>query len=403
MTDPVQVIDPIIIEQAADGSGGDTFLSGGPIFPMPKRRWQPNPSVLPGVALTDSDTTNYWLVVSPRWRCSPVTWPSGYLCPSEGLCAIHGPRCDGRNNSGWIYGMTGRVNSLPIQTTQGGTGIYIPTIGDYPITYRTQYPYVAGTLSVTFQGLALIKGTDYIEVDPALGTFQMISAPATDNSSELMVTYQRLSLTATTGPEPGTYPPEAGYDPPAPVPGSGNIYRPANQRQFGWGTVYDAWNCNMACSAMLLDRHTMGRNTRYVGVPASTPPAHRSYSGVTAVAGTGHDDAKRAWTNGWGQSYTYPGTVPWSYFVNQIQSGRGATVFGRYAYMDSNYKKSQTFDGPHAIYINEELSDGSFWGYDPIVGYPIVYPYNVLRTYADSYNGFRDRIQAGYSRVTPNI
>lgn len=391
--------DPILIEVPPEGG---EFSTGG-LFPMPRRHWTPNPIVVAGSIFATPGYTP-WLVVTPAWRCSPVPWPGGWVCPTFDACAVHGPRCTGSHSSGEIYQVSFSARSLPRQT------VAVPDInptydgnGTWAMVYRTKYPYMPGSLTVTFQGIALTKEVDFIEIDPALGTFQILRFLGQDNAGDMSVHYQWASQVATTGAEPGTLPYEDGEVPPPPVPGPGGVYRPANQRQFGWGTAYDGVNCNMACSAMLLDRHTMGRNTRYVGTPQSTPPMHRFYSGVTAVTGTGHDDARRAWTNGWGESYTYPGNVSWAYFVTQVQSGRAATVFGRYGYMDSTYKKSQTFNGPHAIYINEQLSDGTFWGYDPIVGYPIVYPYSVLKTYADSYNGFNDRIQAGYSRITPRI
>jgi hypothetical protein len=154
---------------------------------------------------------------------------------------------------------------------------------------------------------------------------------------------------------------------------------------------------------MALDRHTLGRNSATIGSPLSTPPAHRFYSGSNSTSGSGMDDSKRAWTDGWSQTFTTPGPVTWDYFLLQIRSGRGATVFGRYLYMASRYKRSQSYNGPHAIYINEQLGDGQFWGYDPIVGYPIVYPYEVLKTYMESYNGFNGKVTSQYTKVTPNF
>lgn len=399
------------------------FPEGGP-FAMPTRPFTLPPRVISGAALVGEGTL--WIIVSPAWRCAAMGKWAGipgvtpttekakkgeeYICPVFDACMNHGPRCDGRLGSGWISNLTPSLTNIPKQTTGGGSmgygpqPSYDPETGAFYGIYQTQYPYQPGTLSLSFQGTALIKDTQFVELDPTQGTFQIIQLIPVEESGELYVEYQ--SYGAETAPLPGTiptYPPGEGGYPDVPDLGPGRTYRPQNQRQSGWGTIYDSTNCNMACSAMALDRHTLGRNTRYVGSPQSVPPSHRYYSGETSLKGTGHDDAKRAWTNGWGQSLTVPGATSWSYFVHQIQSGRGGTIFGRYAYMAQPYKKSRTFNGPHAVYINEQLSDGSFWGYDPIVGYPIVYPYNVLRTYADSYYGFRDRVTAAFTRITPRM
>lgn len=183
-----------------------------------------------------------------------------------------------------------------------------------------------------------------------------------------------------------------------------STYRPQAQRQYGWGTVYDGSNCNMACAAMALDRHTLGAFTQTRGEPLNTPPNQRVYSGSTSLVGTTHEDTTTAWSAGWGKTWSNPGPISWATFVANIQSGRGATIFGLYSAMDDTYKKSQTFDGAHALYINEQLGDGSFWGFDPLVGYPIVYPYSVLRTYAESYYGpSTGRVSAGFTRVTPYV
>jgi cell wall-associated NlpC family hydrolase len=195
--------------------------------------------------------------------------------------------------------------------------------------------------------------------------------------------------------------PPAGEEPP-PQTQQTVPYRPAAQRQFGWGTVYDGANCNMACAAMALDRHTLGEHTATQGNPLNTPPNQRLYSGSTNMQGTGHEDTATAWSNGWNETYVNPGPMTWSTFVSNVQSGRGAIVFGRYDQMADSYRKSLTFDGPHAIYINEMLGDGSFRGHDPLVGYSIVYPYTVLQTYALSYYG-NGYISAGFTKVTPNI
>lgn len=408
MTDDSFTIFNPIPEPDGDNYGAD-HLGGVVPFLIPERYWTPAPFTIPG-SLLPTETKRLWIRIGPAWQCDPVVWGGansfGYLCPPPGLCAVHGPRCSGEANSGQVDSINLHGRSIPrgvTYPTPASAPYTDPETGVFTRTYRTSHAYEPGSLHLAFQGITLVKGVDYEETDPSSGLFTLLKTLTTDSAAELSISYMGYGeafTDATTYPD---YPANGGYPVPPPLPGEGGIYRPANQRQFGWGTVYDSVNCAMACSAMALDRHTLGRNTRYLGSPLSTPPAHRFYSGVTAVVGTGHDDVSRAWSTGWGESLTRLGNIPWGNLVYQVQSGRGVIVFGRYAYMASGYKKSATFDGPHAVYINDQLSDGSFWGYDPIVGYPIVYPHNVLRTYADSYNGFSDRMSCSFTRVTPRV
>jgi len=346
-----------------------------------------------------------WIVITPGWEsqrdgyyCDPL-YTQGPFHP----CAGRGPRCTGEGNSGVVALTAFNIITRPVYTGLNnlttGASWFGPAPDSQSTLYRTQYPYVTGTLTVQWQGVL----ADAHEYDPPNGLF-ILPMDLTDQAGFITVTYRRADI-ATTNPTLPQVPPGEPGAPYIPPPGNpnGHPYRPANQRQFGWGTIYDSTNCNMACAAMALDRHTLGQYTRYRGFPQNTPPNMRAYSGSTNLNGTGHDETNRAWDNGWNEDWSYGGPVAWSTMVANIASGRGCTVFGRYAYMEVGYKKSRTYDGPHAIYINEQLSDGSFWGYDPIVGYPIVYPYNVLKNYAESYYGFNGRVPAGFTRVTPNI
>jgi len=346
-----------------------------------------------------------WVVITPGWECQR----GGYYCDplyTEGPlhpCAGRGPRCTGQGNSGVVsltgFGIDTRAVFTGANNLTTGASWHGPAPDGQSTLYRTQYPYVTGTLTVQWQGVL----ADAHEYDPTNGLF-VLPMDLTDQAGFITVTYRRADI-VTTNPYPPQTPPGEPGDPYTPPPGNpdGQVYRPANQRQFGWGTIYDSTNCNMASSAMALDRHTLGAHTRYRGDPLNTPPNMRFYSGDTDLDGTSQADTTHAWANGWGETWNYGGPVAWATTVANIQSGRGAVVHGRYAYMAAPYKKSRTYNGNHAIYINEQLSDGSFWGYDPIVGYPIVYPYNVLKTYAESFYGFNGRVNAGFTRVTPRI
>jgi hypothetical protein len=238
-----------------------------------------------------------------------------------------------------------------------------------------------------------VSGVDFIEVDPGLGSFKLLHL-CEDLSQQLTLSYVPIYEVA------GGTPPAILPDPGADASGT-SVYRPADQMQLGWGTRYDGVNCGMTASAMALDRHTLGAYSATNGYPLSTPPNMRNFSGVTAVDGTNLQDAIAAWHNGWRQTLTYPGFTSWSYFVARITEGRGAICEGSYATLPTYLKKQASFDGPHSLYINEMLSDGSFWGFDPLYRAPLIYPADVLRTYMEALaNG---QIEAAYTQITARV
>jgi hypothetical protein len=221
------------------------------------------------------------------------------------------------------------------------------------------------------------------------------------------VRYLRASDTTTEyeegarGPSPGT----EGDPYPDPVAGlsGGRVYRPVGQKQMGWGTKYDSSNCNMASSAMALERHSLGyfHPNRTSNGPASTPPNHRYFSRSTSLLGTTMQDAVRAWSNGWKEDLIWPGPVPWDYFVSQINSGRGAIAWGLYSAMHPSYRKG-TFAGTHAIYVNEQFEDGSFWAVDPLYGYAKIYPRSVLYNYMQP-SASGNNVIASFTLRTPVV
>lgn len=245
-------------------------------------------------------------------------------------------------------------------------------------TYVTRYPYQPGSLRVYFQGILMRAGTDYTEVDPASGTFRILGNR--DISSQLYVRYRRS----------GTVPTASG----------GAVYRPAPVLQYGWGTPLDGWNCTFACGVMALDRHTLGANTPYSGTPRSTPPNQRGFQS-DQVGGADLFDLATAWSNGWGETLYDPGVTSWSNFVSRLASGRGAVLQGRYGDLPASKRFSNSFTGPHAIYINEVFSNGTFWGCDPLYRYPVIYTAAELQAYAEGLS-FVDPgyVSAAFTRAT---
>lgn len=332
-----------------------------------------------------------WLIFTPSWQSARPDIDS-YICLPSAVAPIN----SGLGNSGsysvdweleaiWNGGFQREVIGM-----MQNQPLWDPVAG----LFQTGYPYIPGTLSVLVAGVTMTPGVDFIEVDPAAGTFQILDTTA-DLSQGMTVTYQRTVGSNPVPPEPGT---TSGL----PVDVGGTAYRPRGQRQLGWGTKWDGVNCGMTSSAMALDRHTLGAFSDINGYPLDNPPNMRNFSGVTEVRGTTMGEAVTAWANGWGESLIYPGYTTFDFFVRQIQSGRGAMAAGDYGSLPIYLKKQLNFNGPHAIFINEQLSDGSFWGFDPLGRAPIVYPYSTLQTYMQTFTG-SGHVVASYTKITARV
>ena len=131
----------------------------------------------------------------------------------------------------------------------------------------------------------------------------------------------------------------------------------------------------------------------------TTPPQHRANQN-DQVGGTGLDDVAVAWSNGWSQTFLYE-TTNLASFVARVREGRGAIITGSYAAMPSSKRYSATFRGGHAVYINEELETGYFWGLDPLFKAPTIYTAQELQDYmyALVLSGTSGRAHFGYTRV----
>jgi hypothetical protein len=253
--------------------------------------------------------------------------------------------------------------------------VFVGASGEQASTYVTDYPYLAGSLRVWLDGAELRRNVDFVEVDPGDGTFRVMEGH--DLSAHLTVEYLRR----------GSVPDYSG----------GNVYRPAPQLQYGWGTRFDGYNCTMACSAMALDRHTLGQNTAYQGSPRNIPPNHRAYQDDQSE-GTDVYDAATAWDRGWGETLQHVGTTSWADFVSKINEGRGAILQGIYGWMTQS-KRFSSYALGHAIYINEQFSNGNFWGIDPLYRYPVVYTSADLQGFAIGAVS-EDLVSAAFTRVT---
>lgn len=287
----------------------------------------------------------------------------------------------GSYSSGWIFGGRGPGNgpagfdawwSVERQVAYGSDEVaerplFIST-DDTSSRYQTLFPYSPGSLRLWVNGTLQTVG-DYAEESPETGMIRLYTP--NDQSSAMYVTYTRTST-----------------EPNHSVTGA---YRPAIVTQYGWGTLLDGFNCNMAAGCMALDRHTLGAKT-------STPPLMRGYQ-FDQSGGTDLADLATAWANGYSEVLEH-GTVSWATFLANIRNGRGAVLQGLYANLPPNKQFSDTFAGGHSLYINEELVPGVFWGSDPLTSAAVVYSEPELQAYAEGLSWVpTGYVSAGFTRV----
>ena len=244
---------------------------------------------------------------------------------------------------------------------------YVDEIDLSLLVCRVSHPYSPGSLSaVTVDG----GEVTITEVDPEAGTFTYVTDPP---GADIIVCYL----------EYGTDAPPGGY-------GGGPVYRPRHVRQLGWGTALDGSNCTMASACIALDRHTMG-------VETSTPPHMRSLQD-DQTGGTDLNDAAVAWVRGWSEYLDVHYGDSWSTFVSMVNSGRGAILQGQYSRIANQYSAQPSFDGSHAMYVNEFKADGYALVYDPLATAPKWMPADMLQDYAETFTG--GSCSAAYTQVT---
>jgi hypothetical protein len=342
---------------------------------------------------------NNWWVISPAWSSNwapttattelvdvpddaPLTW-TAFLGTDTYALALERLYRTGRYGtlrSKFRFFVTDKDYVEPPQMGWGlvdawGGVLRTPMLQDS--TFVTAYPYQPGSLEVRFEGQFLRPGVDVIEVDPATGKFRVNDTR--DLSGRLYVRYMPFGAKANDWLGMATAQ-------------GGVVYRPSPVLQYGWGTRFDGYNCGCACSAMALDRHTLGGTI-------TTPPEHRAAQSDQS-GGVDLFDIKDAWSDGWGKTFVLPGVHSWSFFASMIEGGHGAIVQGRYDALPARLRFTDFLE-EHAIYVNERYDDGSFYVIDPLHRLPVVYSESELRTYGESVSwSGPNQISAGFTRAT---
>ena len=172
--------------------------------------------------------------------------------------------------------------------------------------------------------------------------------------------------------------------------GGGPVYRPHHVHQLGWGSILDGENCTMASACIALDRHTEGAKT-------ANPPEMRMHQN-DQTGGTDLNDAAVAWASGFGESLNVEWNTSWASFVSMVNGGRGAILQGTYSLITDEYSSQTSFDGGHAMYINEFNETGYALVYDPLAAGSRWMPADMLRDYAEDFGG--GSCNAAYTKVT---
>jgi len=116
------------------------------------------------------------------------------------------------------------------------------------------------------------------------------------------------------------------------------------------------------------------------------------------TGGTDLNDAAVAFMRGWSEYLDVHYGDSWSTFVSSVNGGRGAILQGTYSRITAEYSSQPSFDGSHAMYVNEFNSSGYALVYDPLATGPRWMPAEMLRDYAETFTG--GSCSAAYTQVT---
>jgi hypothetical protein len=180
----------------------------------------------------------------------------------------------------------------------------------------------------------------------------------------------------------------------------GFIYKPRHQRQIVAADPYGRYNCTAYSAAMAFDRHTMGGvvvTGKQVRAASSEPYPDRISPGLNLaqIIDVGHK---------WHIELESRRGIPWSSFIAQLKSGRGAILQGDYDQM-GDWSSQATFKGDHAMYLNHVSGDGDIYTYDPLAKAAREIPAAVLKRYGEK---FATRIGTSgvicaLTRITPTV
>lgn len=320
-----------------------------------------------------------WIVITPRWTPDYTSFCDVEYADPNDPYRTQGPRVTGQGKSGWMVWLYNLNCKLALVPQMSDAAIW-PTDGNETnpdfddadgSQWVTKTPYKPGTLDITIDGVHLREGVDFWEIDPAYGTFRIAVSGDLKITSRIVIRYNTEEYFYTNTP-PGSYNPDrtgqgggSGLTPlRQPSHYSGNrVYRPRFVSQLGWGYWDDGINCVLAASAVAVDRHSLGT------VRAKSPHEMRiwlqDFSGGITL-----NQVHYMLEHLYGFDVYSPGEIKFELFEMLINEGRGAVCHGDSRALPLFYQARSEYTGerwagPHALYVNEQRSDGYFYVYDP--------------------------------------
>jgi hypothetical protein len=143
----------------------------------------------------------------------------------------------------------------------------------------------------------------------------------------------------------------------------GMAYRPRIQKQ-GDGSQCQWQNCSPTSHSMAVDRD-------WLGARRGAPKAIRDKIALTCP-GTSLSQNGTAISALYGTRTDPRYEIPWGSFLDGIVSGRGAVVSIRYiALHGTPFDSCRTFDGRHAIFVNERRFNATLGRYEALVFDPL--------------------------------
>ncbi|HXI45401.1 MAG TPA: hypothetical protein VNH13_03810 [Candidatus Acidoferrales bacterium] len=146
-------------------------------------------------------------------------------------------------------------------------------------------------------------------------------------------------------------------------------YRPILLKQ-GDGSQCQWHNCNCASHAMAVDRDWLG--AKPVGLADRISPKPIRARINVFCPGTSMAQNQKAVLATYGTHMEPRFDVPWDTFVDGLVAGRGAVVSVMYKVVHGTpYDACRTFDGRHALYVNERRWNAELQRYEALVYDPL--------------------------------
>lgn len=313
---------------------------------------------------------------------------SGILLDSYASEITSGPGLNGVSASGDFLYVLGRQGEIEIWNVGSSPGIAGSFQTSNPEGEQPRGIFVDPSNSqvwLWYEGQLVSLYSAAIAVDSSDGGGPVDGVPGFDQISSGAFVRIVMSHTRDLG------------EPPEAIRG---IKKVLHRNQFGryvdgvwrsWGTKFDKYNCSFAAHAMLLDRHTYGKDR--------VPPKRLRWLSGDRSGGSNMKFNAIAWKElGYKLNYTNDG--PWSGVIDKLREGRGVVLFGDMDQIPTRYQCQANYGGNHAVYVHKIDGEGRFVVHDPLCRKLKRIPAYWMRRYAGKFKGQMGRAVYSWSRVT---